>query len=101
MLLEILSTLIYTLLFVRIEFHHVSDRLVDSPTARPEPLLNSYSDYEDSVYGSRLNSVLETLILISKLTCFWEFTGLAWSSREPWIFASLSYDGRVSLLARK
>ncbi|KAJ8772562.1 hypothetical protein K2173_027739 [Erythroxylum novogranatense] len=36
-----------------------------------EPLLNSYSDYEDSVYG------------------------LAWSTREPWIFASLSYDGRV------
>ncbi|XP_047976185.1 WD repeat-containing protein DWA2-like [Salvia hispanica] len=38
---------------------------------RTEPLLNSYNDYEDSVYG------------------------LAWSSREPWIFASLSYDGRV------
>ncbi|CAK9169051.1 unnamed protein product, partial [Ilex paraguariensis] len=39
---------------------------------RVDPLLNSYSDYEDSVYG------------------------LAWSSREPWIFASLSYDGRVA-----
>lgn len=25
-------------------------------------------------------------------------TGLAWSSREPWVFASLSYDGRVSKL---
>ncbi|XP_015884079.1 WD repeat-containing protein DWA2 [Ziziphus jujuba] len=48
-----------------------SERLVDSPTRRVDPLLNSYSDYEDSVYG------------------------LAWSSREPWIFASLSYDGRV------
>ena len=24
------------------------------------------------------------------------FAGLAWSSREPWVFASLSYDGRVS-----
>ncbi|KAG9153044.1 hypothetical protein Leryth_012305 [Lithospermum erythrorhizon] len=34
-------------------------------------LLNTYTDYEDSVYG------------------------LAWSSREPWVFASLSYDGRV------
>lgn len=44
---------------------------LDSPTRRAEPLVNSYSDYEDSVYG------------------------LAWSSREPWIFASLSYDGRV------
>lgn len=21
--------------------------------------------------------------------------GLAWSSREPWVFASVSYDGRV------
>ncbi|CAN6582404.1 unnamed protein product [Malus baccata var. baccata] len=48
-----------------------SERLVDSPTRRIDPLLNSYSDYEDSIYG------------------------LAWSSREPWIFASLSYDGRV------
>ncbi|XP_050158211.1 WD repeat-containing protein DWA2 isoform X1 [Malus sylvestris] len=47
-----------------------SERLVDSPTRRIDPLLNSYSDYEDSIYG------------------------LAWSSREPWIFASLSYDGR-------
>ncbi|PWA46123.1 transducin/WD40 repeat-like superfamily protein [Artemisia annua] len=36
-----------------------------------ESLLHSYSDYEDSVYG------------------------LSWSSREPWLFASLSYDGRV------
>lgn len=25
-----------------------------------------------------------------------ENTGLSWSSREPWLFASLSYDGRVS-----
>lgn len=49
-----------------------SERLVESPTRRRvDPLLHSYSDYEDSVYG------------------------LAWSSREPWIFASLSYDGRV------
>lgn len=48
-----------------------SETLVDSPTRRRDPLLNSYSNYEDSVYG------------------------LAWSSREPWIFASLSYDGRV------
>ncbi|KAL5778337.1 hypothetical protein ACOSP7_011263 [Xanthoceras sorbifolium] len=45
--------------------------LVELPTQRADPLLNSYSDYEDSVYG------------------------LAWSSRDPWIFASLSYDGRV------
>ncbi|XP_021810239.1 WD repeat-containing protein DWA2 [Prunus avium] len=49
----------------------ISESLVDSPTRRIDPLLNSYSDYEDSIYG------------------------LAWSSREPWIFASLSYDGRV------
>ncbi|KAJ4702254.1 WD repeat-containing protein DWA2-like [Melia azedarach] len=48
-----------------------SESLVESPTRKPDPLLNSYSDYEDSIYG------------------------LAWSSREPWIFASLSYDGRV------
>ncbi|KAG6515851.1 hypothetical protein ZIOFF_026285 [Zingiber officinale] len=36
-------------------------------------LINSYTDYEDSVYG------------------------LAWSTREPLIFASLSYDGRLSI----
>lgn len=43
----------------------------DSPTRPTEPLLNSYNDYEDSVYG------------------------IAWSTREPTMFASLSYDGRV------
>ncbi|XP_034676320.1 WD repeat-containing protein DWA2 isoform X2 [Vitis riparia] len=48
-----------------------SESPIESPTRRVDPLLNSYSDYEDSVYG------------------------LAWSSREPSIFASLSYDGRV------
>ncbi|KAG5556452.1 hypothetical protein RHGRI_006900 [Rhododendron griersonianum] len=49
-----------------------SESLVESPTRRIDPLLNSFNDYEDSVYG------------------------LAWSSREPWIFASLSYDGRIT-----
>ncbi|XP_028757808.1 WD repeat-containing protein DWA2 isoform X2 [Neltuma alba] len=48
-----------------------SERQADSPTRWVDPLLHTYSDYEDSIYG------------------------LAWSSREPWIFASLSYDGRV------
>lgn len=44
---------------------------LESPRRQVDPLLYSYSDYEDSVYG------------------------IAWSSREPWVFASLSYDGRV------
>ncbi|KAM7260459.1 hypothetical protein ACFE04_016200 [Oxalis oulophora] len=48
-----------------------SERVAESQYRQTDPLLCSYSDYEDSVYG------------------------LAWSSREPWIFASLSYDGRV------
>lgn len=48
-----------------------SESIAASPTQQTGQLLNSYSDYEDSIYG------------------------LAWSSREPWIFASLSYDGRV------
>ncbi|XP_050214677.1 WD repeat-containing protein DWA2-like [Mercurialis annua] len=48
-----------------------SESSVESPSKQVDPLLNTYSDYEDSVYS------------------------LAWSSREPWIFASLSYDGRV------
>eukprot|EP00249_Psilotum_nudum_P018157 c26664_g1_i1 orf=93-1241(+) len=43
----------------------------DSPRAQLDPLIQSYNGHEDSVYG------------------------IAWSSREPWIFASLSYDGRV------
>ncbi|KAM7514000.1 hypothetical protein LguiA_003583 [Lonicera macranthoides] len=50
-----------------------SESSLEPATKRVDALLNSYSDYEDSVYG------------------------LAWSSREPWIFASLSYDGRVVL----
>uniref|UniRef100_A0A7C9FPR9 EIPR1-like beta-propeller domain-containing protein n=1 Tax=Opuntia streptacantha TaxID=393608 RepID=A0A7C9FPR9_OPUST len=50
-----------------------SESAVESPRKRADPLLHRYSDYEDSVYG------------------------LAWSSREPWVFASLSYDGRVVL----
>ncbi|KAG6485274.1 hypothetical protein ZIOFF_053808 [Zingiber officinale] len=47
-----------------------SESLFDSPTTLKDSLINSYTDYEDSVYG------------------------LAWSTREPLIFASLSYDGR-------
>ncbi|OWM81188.1 WD repeat-containing protein DWA2-like [Punica granatum] len=47
------------------------DGMVESPTKRFNPLLNTYTDYEDCVYS------------------------VAWSTREPWIFASLSYDGRV------
>uniref|UniRef100_A0A0D6R6Q8 EIPR1-like beta-propeller domain-containing protein n=1 Tax=Araucaria cunninghamii TaxID=56994 RepID=A0A0D6R6Q8_ARACU len=43
----------------------------ESPTGPVDPLVRSYSDFEDSVYG------------------------LAWSRQEPCIFASLSYDGRV------
>ncbi|CAL5352120.1 unnamed protein product [Camellia sinensis] len=41
-----------------------SESLMESHTRSVDPLLNSYSDYEDRVY-------------------------------EPWIFASLSYDGRA------
>ncbi|KAK1606971.1 hypothetical protein QYE76_030644 [Lolium multiflorum] len=44
-----------------------------SPNSQEEPLLNSYTDYEDSIYG------------------------IAWSSHDPSLFASLSYDGRVVL----
>ncbi|CAK9158339.1 unnamed protein product, partial [Ilex paraguariensis] len=67
--------------------------LIKSPTRRVDPLLNSYSDYEDSVYGDCCN-----LDFLFTLTELWLtailIAGLAWSSREPWIFASLSYDGR-------
>lgn len=30
----------------------VIDRMVESPTKRFNPLLNTYSDYEDSVYSN-------------------------------------------------
>ncbi|XBI00064.1 hypothetical protein VPH35_129232 [Triticum aestivum] len=43
------------------------------PERQEEPLLHSYTDYEDSIYG------------------------IAWSSHDPSLFASLSYDGRVVL----
>ncbi|CAI9117076.1 OLC1v1018400C1 [Oldenlandia corymbosa var. corymbosa] len=48
-----------------------SESSMESPSKNVYQMLNSYSDYEDSVYG------------------------LTWSSRQPWMFASLSYDGRV------
>jgi len=35
--------------------------------------VHSYDEHEDSVYG------------------------LAWSAADPWLFASLSYDGRVAV----
>lgn len=35
-------------------FNLIFCRLVDSPTRRVDPLLNSYSDYEDSVYGNKV-----------------------------------------------
>uniref|UniRef100_A0ACD5Y8A1 Uncharacterized protein n=2 Tax=Avena sativa TaxID=4498 RepID=A0ACD5Y8A1_AVESA len=44
-----------------------------SRSRQEEPLLHSYTDYEDSIYG------------------------IAWSSHDPSLFASLSYDGRVVL----
>ncbi|MQM10745.1 hypothetical protein Taro_043640 [Colocasia esculenta] len=49
----------------------LSESHIDALTRQINPLLNSYTDYEDSVYG------------------------IAWSFREPSLFASLSYDGRV------
>ncbi|CAM6102934.1 unnamed protein product [Calypogeia fissa] len=42
-----------------------------SPKKSPDPFLQAYTEHEDSVYG------------------------IAWSSSDPWVFASLSYDGRV------
>uniref|UniRef100_A0A1D1YTR0 WD repeat-containing protein DWA2 n=1 Tax=Anthurium amnicola TaxID=1678845 RepID=A0A1D1YTR0_9ARAE len=52
----------------------ITESFVDSPTRQMDPLLTSYTDYEDSVYG------------------------IAWSSQDPSLFASLSYDGRLITL---
>eukprot|EP00271_Cylindrocystis_brebissonii_P021124 TRINITY_DN7393_c0_g1_i3.p1 TRINITY_DN7393_c0_g1~~TRINITY_DN7393_c0_g1_i3.p1 ORF type:complete len:379 (-),score=29.98 TRINITY_DN7393_c0_g1_i3:372-1508(-) len=43
----------------------------DSAQGQQDQPVQSYTEHEDSVYG------------------------IAWSLREPWVFASLSYDGRV------
>ncbi|KAL3686907.1 hypothetical protein R1sor_013216 [Riccia sorocarpa] len=42
-----------------------------SPKGPLDSLMRAYTEHEDSVYG------------------------IAWSARDPWVFASLSYDGRV------
>lgn len=53
--------------------------------------------------------IMKTAFMVSKFFNFYDtrslststyhillhVTGLVWSSRAPWIFASLSYDGRV------
>jgi hypothetical protein len=70
----------------------------EQPVRGVDPLLNTYSDYEDSIYGKSFNFLTQLMIFIdlcSVYQSFIHFTGLTWSSREPWIFASLSYDGRV------
>jgi WD40 repeat protein len=43
----------------------------DRPVNTPDGMVKCFDDHEDSVYS------------------------IAWSSYEPWVFASLSYDGRV------
>jgi hypothetical protein len=68
-----------------------------STKRQEESLLNSYTDYEDSIYGN-LESLdifytLEFQYDIRELT---KIVGIAWSSHDPSLFASLSYDGRVS-----
>ncbi|CAA6663269.1 unnamed protein product [Spirodela intermedia] len=55
-----------------------SESQSDSPTQKMDPLLNSYTDYENSLNNSAKKN-----------------GRYAWSSREPSMFASLSYDGRV------
>ncbi|KAJ3107014.1 Protein tssc1 [Phlyctochytrium planicorne] len=49
----------------------LSEKQEDSQLRYTDALVSSYRDYEDSVFG------------------------VAWSNADPWIFASLSFDGRV------
>ena len=37
---------------------YVSSSPIESPTRQVDPLLNSYSDYEDSVYGNDCNPLV-------------------------------------------
>lgn len=46
-------------------------RMMGSPRGPLDELAVSFTDYEDSVYG------------------------ITWSAIDPWVFASMSYDGRV------
>ncbi|KAG0587198.1 hypothetical protein KC19_2G147600 [Ceratodon purpureus] len=55
----------------------IDGSLTKSPSGLPrgleDSLLRSYTEHEDSVYG------------------------IAWSALDPWVFASVDYDGRVSI----
>jgi hypothetical protein len=67
-----------------------------SPNRQEEPLLNSYTDYEDSIYGTLQPSYFAyQLELREGITGLIKIVGIAWSSHDPSLFASLSYDGRV------
>ncbi|PWZ28960.1 hypothetical protein Zm00014a_018628 [Zea mays] len=69
-----------------------------SPNRQEEPLLNSYTDYEDSIYGTLQPSYFAyQLELREGITGLIKIVGIAWSSHDPSLFASLSYDGRVVL----
>lgn len=37
------------------------------------------------------------VLALSKISCRCVAAGVAWSSVEPWVFASVSYDGRVAV----
>lgn len=72
----------------------------DSAARWVDPLLHTYSDYEDSIYGKSFNFLIHKSLWTFTCWFFIHFTGLTWSSREPWIFASLSYDGRVRKISK-
>nr|CAB3481699.1 unnamed protein product [Digitaria exilis] len=69
-----------------------------SPKRQEEPLLNSYTDYEDSIYGTLkpLNVFIYTLEFQNDIRELIKIVGISWSSHDPSLFASLSYDGRVT-----
>lgn len=57
---------LFIVLFCYIDFFFF-DSLTDSPSREIDPLLYSYSDYEDSVYGSLVNTWLLTVCVVLKL----------------------------------
>jgi hypothetical protein len=76
--------------------------------------VKSFTDHEDSVYSAFPSSAVMPSHRDTSNSCSLDngwlrmkanvkpgrarsCTGVAWSSSDPWTFASLSYDGRVAI----
>ena len=58
-----------------------------------DKIVSTYDSHEDSVLGIRCR--LSPLLLQRRTPPTPWMSGTAWSCYDAWVFASLSYDGRV------